>query len=187
MQHRFKAKHAGFSLIELLLVLGVLAILLIAAFVVYPQVRDRNQINQELTNLTAIKANVSSLYASRRNYESLNTGIANQARVFPSSINGGDYRDGAGLTPSWGGSIGIGPYPVAIGGYGANGTYMISYTDVPQSVCLGFLSGAAPNFLRMSVNGKRVLDLPEGERFDVGAAAEACQNSDTLGIIAITN
>ena len=74
----------GFSLIELLLVLGVLAFFLIAAFVIYPSVRDRNQANSEAQNLSAIKANVNTLYAGKGgNYRGLTPGVANQARVFP--------------------------------------------------------------------------------------------------------
>lgn len=53
----------GFSLIELLLVLGVLAILLIAAFVVYPQVRAQNLINKEIVGLNAAYAKLQNVYS----------------------------------------------------------------------------------------------------------------------------
>lgn len=77
----------GFSLIELLLVLGVLAILLVAAFVVYPQVRDRNQANKEIVNLSVIRANVNNLYASKpSNYTGLTNQVALDAKVFPSDM-----------------------------------------------------------------------------------------------------
>lgn len=79
-------------MVELLLVLGIITILLVAAFVVYPQVRDRNQANVEVTNLTTIKASLNSLYASKnQNYDGLTTAVANQARVFPASMNAGVY------------------------------------------------------------------------------------------------
>lgn len=77
----------GFSLIELLLVLGVLAILLVAAFVVYPQVRDRNQANKEIVNMAAIRANVNNLYASKpSNYTGLTNQVALAAKVFPADM-----------------------------------------------------------------------------------------------------
>ena len=99
----------GFSLIELLLVLGVLAILLVAAFVVYPQVRARNQVNNEVQNLAAMKAGFLSLYANGGDWTTLSRGVANQARIFPVTMNGGDYGATAPITSSWGQPVMISP------------------------------------------------------------------------------
>jgi prepilin-type N-terminal cleavage/methylation domain-containing protein len=87
LRHARPSSNKGFSLIELLLVLGVLAILLVAAFVVYPQVRDRNQANKEIMNLSVIRANVNNLYASKpSNYTGLTNQVALDAKVFPSDM-----------------------------------------------------------------------------------------------------
>jgi len=139
----------GFSLIELLLVLGVLAILLVAAFVVYPQVRDRNQANTEVSNLTTIKAGINNLYAAKGgNYAGLSTPIANQARIFPQNMNGGSYAPGASVQTAWGGAVTVTP---------ATGTapreFTIAYASVPEGVCLGLVSGAAGNFKDVTVGG----------------------------------
>ena len=176
-----QAKAKGFSLIELLLVLGVLAILLVAAFVVYPQVRDRNQANAEVSNLTAIKANITNLYASRGgNYGGLNRGVANQARVFPSSMNGGVYTAGADITTAWGGGVWIGRESNSTDDV-VNGErrYSIRYEGVPAGVCLGLVSGAASNFqdVRVSDLGSTTGSVFTDGQFDPGLAATECANN----------
>lgn len=179
-----QAKAKGFSLIELLLVLGVLAILLVAAFVVYPQVRDRNQANAEVSNLTAVKANITNLYASRGgNYGGLTTTIANQARAFPSSMNGGTFS-GSTVTAAWGGAVAVGGAadPTTAVATGAR-EFGIRYTSVPAGVCLGLVSGAASNFNQVTVGstpvftdaaGTGALAANQGGQFNPGVAAGAC-------------
>lgn len=162
----------GFSLIELLLVLGVLAILLVAAFVVYPQVRDRNQANTEVSNLTSIKANINNLYASRGgNYAGLATETAVRARALPSSMVGGDFVAGT-PTAAWGGLVNVGSAGAPGTAVAAGGrTFGIQYADVPEGVCLGLVSGAATNFSQVSVGGT---DLITDNQFNPAAAATAC-------------
>lgn len=147
-----RARAKGFSLIELLLVLGILAVFLITAFVFYPQVRDRNQANTEVANLTSIKANINNLYAAKGgNYNGLTSPIANQARAYPSSMNGGVFTSGATITSAWGQPV------VAEASTGtAPRTFTVTYTAVPAGVCLGLVSGAAGNFQDITVGGSSV-------------------------------
>ena len=188
-----QAKAKGSSLVELLLVLGVLAILLVTAFVVYPQVRDRNQANAEVSNLTAIKANIANLYASRGgNYSGLNTTIANQARAFPSSMNGGTFS-GSNVTAAWGGEVDVGSAadPTAAVPAGAR-EFGIRYTNVPDGVCLGLVSGAASNFNQVTVGtagvftnatGDAALPANQGGQFNPGVAAGACTGTPDVTFV----
>lgn len=174
--NRTKAK--GFSLIELLLVLGVLAILLVAAFVVYPQVRDRNQANAEISNLTAIKANVNNLYASRGGlYTGLDNDVAMDARVYPSSM-----ISGSASTSSWGQAVTVVENTAALalpegGTIPAGRSFTVTYANVPEGVCLGLVSGAATNFQQVSVGGE---DVKDANGFNPGDAAGACQGNQTI-------
>lgn len=160
-----RAQQRGFSLIELLLVLGVLAVFLITAFVFYPQVRDRNQANAEATNLTAIKANINNLYASKSgNYRGLNQAVANQARAFPVSMNGNDFSSSAAITSSWGSpvSIAVNAAPTTTTqtpgrSLGANRSFSVTYTDVPAGVCLPLVTAAAMNFQGVRVGSTEVM------------------------------
>ena len=177
--NRTKAK--GFSLIELLLVLGVLAILLVAAFVVYPQVRDRNQANAEVANLTSIKANINNLYASRGgSYQGLTTPIAVQARAVPSSMVGNNFDGTVAPTAAWGDNVTI------VAGTGTQPReFVITYANVPEGVCLGLVSGAATNFQDVKVGGTTVFGT-DGQ-FNPGTAAIRCANAETRDVAFTSN
>lgn len=175
----------GFSLVELLLVLGVISILLVAAFVVYPQVRDREQANKEIANMVAIRANLTSLYASRGgNYGGLRTDVANQAHAFPVRMNGGDYGPGASVVSSWGGvvAVGTGSGPLHRAVPAGSRKYAIRYMNVPAGVCLKLVSGVATSFDQINVGSVPVvtdasgspLEASLGGLFNPGLAASAC-------------
>lgn len=57
-------KRKGFSLLELLLVMGIIAALIVAAFIVYPKVQSYRNVKIESNNISSLKAEVSALYAS---------------------------------------------------------------------------------------------------------------------------
>lgn len=56
----FRAVAAGFSLVELLLVLGVMACLIVSSFVIYPQVNAANKANNIVQTLRDVRAGAAS-------------------------------------------------------------------------------------------------------------------------------
>lgn len=186
----------GFSLIELLLVLGVLAILLVAAFVIYPQVRDRNQANAEAVNIRAIQAGVRTLFQSKPGlYNGLGNGksasdrgIANQARIFPATMNGGDYSANAEIRTPWGGEVWVWQRPAVTlptGSFAQGRTFAILYEEVPRALCLPILTAVASNFQSVTVSNRETLTA---QGFDVNVAASACQSeSGTVNLMFTSN
>lgn len=85
MKNKLKIKN-GFSLIEMLLVLGVLAVLLIAAFVVYPKVRANVIAEKEVKNIAMIQAGISNLYKGQSSFQSLNNTLLVNAKIVPESM-----------------------------------------------------------------------------------------------------
>lgn len=150
----------GFSLIELLLVLGVIAILLVAAFVIYPQVQVSRQINQEKSNLSMLQNGIRATMApTGGNYavlgaqtQTVGNRFANQARVVPSSMNGGNYS-GTTITNGWGGDVVIHATVGSFEGYGPGRSFGIQYNGVPQDACVDFVMRTLGGFSAAWVNG----------------------------------
>lgn len=183
-------KYSVFSLLKLLLVLGMLLIILIAFFVVYPGVRDRNEYHTEISNLSSIKSNIEKLYASQGgDYKGLNRATANQARIFPKTMNRGDFTATGDIRSSWGGAVNISSSLRAPGDT-RQPFYTIEYQDVPAGICLPLVSGAAFYFDQVIINGTaamtehsgRRLDAREGGEFDPAKAAEGCSIRNTSRI-----
>lgn len=150
----------GFSLIEMLLVLGVLAILLVAAFVVYPRVQLSNQINQEKANLSMLQNGIRSTLAPQGGKytvlgaqgQTVGNRFANQARIVPATMNGGDY-EGSTITNGWGGTVVIHSTTGSFEGHRPGRAFGIQYNNVPQDACVDFVMRTMGGFSAAWING----------------------------------
>ena len=188
------SRKKAFSLVELLLVLGVIAALLVGAFLIYPQVRDRNQARNEAQNIQLIQAQVRNIFASKGgSYEGLgrgksvsDRGIANQAKIFPSSMNGGDYSQNAVISSSWGGQVYVWRNPNVTtpkGDIPWAYSFGILYEQVPQGVCVHLLPALAGSFVSVKINSTEILDA-KGQ-INMAELGKACATSN--GTLVLTS
>ncbi|MCP6541781.1 prepilin-type cleavage/methylation domain-containing protein, partial [Klebsiella pneumoniae] len=107
----------------LLLVLGAIAALIVAAFMIFPKVQASQRIDRESRNLTAIQAGVKSLYGGRAKISSINTDSFIASKNAPENM----IQDGK-LINEWKGNVSV-EYS------GNHGKYNIIYDAVPASDC----------------------------------------------------
>lgn len=180
----------GFSLIELLLILAIVAALAVAAFIVYPKVQAARAAEQEAKIITSAVASIKALYSSR-DYRTVTSDVAANADVFPSEMV---MADGT-LQNKWGGTIVVSP-STGIGSQGSSGStrryFRIVYRNVPPAVCQKLVGLVEPYFVVMrvsSVNGatgdgtmiKNSINLDEYMEFNPDDGARKCKNTSYEG------
>lgn len=144
-----KRKASGFSLIELLLVIGFIAGALVLAFVTYPKVQATNRANVEAQHITVFAGGIKNLYSTAQNFGSLSNAVLLKAKIVPDDLQ----TDGsASITNIWGGPITIIPDP------SEKLRYQIIYEGVPRSECVKLSTSVAVNFLKLDVNGTVIFD-----------------------------
>lgn len=163
----------GFSLVEILLVLGLLAVFLAAVFVTYPQVRGRNYVNIEQQRLLRTLAVVKNLYATKQTYDNLTTDVANQAKAFMPEANAGNYGPGQTIINVWGGEI-------EVSQHATNPAWLeIRYAGIPADACVQLATGVTVNnFKALAIDGTVVWQASDVGEMDVSGIVEACNASD---------
>lgn len=183
----------GFSLIELLLVLAIIAALAVAAFIVYPRVQAGRTAAHQAQILTAAQANIWALFPTN-NYRNLNKAVAYNAGIFPDYMN----LSATSIQNQWGGELLITPATPHAAGEAMSATvvryFRIVYPNVPTDVCIRMVGALANNFgtIRVSANnsedggGNRVQDLYSEEKVEFNEANVALYCKPTAGNSAVT-
>ena len=170
----------GFSLLELLLVLGIIAALVVAAFIVYPKVQASQRAQAESNNIATIQAGVKALYTSASSFTGLTNSVAVQAKIFPDNMLSGS---GSSATPinAFKGNVVVASADT--GPSAATGSsFTITYSNVPAAECTKIITAAAGNFYTAGV-GTAGNVKAAGEVLDVAKTATQCEsggNSNTL-------
>lgn len=144
MNHINRSKKKGFSLLELLLVMGIIAGAVVLALIIYPKITGANSVKTEVGNIGLIKSGVQSLYASSSNPPgSANmNGLLIKANLIPDNM----IKDATHLANTWGGDVYVGTTTIA----GKTG-FSIQYNKVPAAECVKLVTGASTGFDQVMV------------------------------------
>ena len=185
----------GFSLIELLLVLAIIAALAVAAFIIYPRVQSGRNATYENQVLSSAQAGVKALFTTN-NYAKLSATVAADAEIFPNAMK---LSDGT-IQNQWGGVVAIGPTAAD----GSTSTivparyFTFVYPNVPSDVCIRLAGAAVSNYGTVRVDasnggaigsGTVVQDLYSATHVDLdeSAIATACKGDDGKATIQLVS
>jgi prepilin-type N-terminal cleavage/methylation domain-containing protein len=178
MKLKRKTKNRGFTLIEILLVVGFISLAGIGIYTVYSKVQMSNAALTEGKNLDTIKAGVKSLYGGSQNYAGISNTVLNDARITPDSMRPIPYVAGSGsITNSFGGAVTVS----SVGLNGSNNGFRITYLQVPGAVCSKLVSGAGTNWDQINVGTTQVKTFGTGN-LNIATAATACASDTGNGV-----
>ena len=139
----------GFTVIELLI---VIAIIVTATLVIVNRVgaaRQSSQVQSESGNMQAIVATSQSSFAGRADYAGLTNNYLVAQGGFPGNMmNAGVPKN------SWGGDVTV---------LGAGNVATITYTAVPNKVCIELVNNISPSFKTVKVRGATVKDASSAD------------------------
>lgn len=166
------ANQEGVSLIELMLVAGVIAVGSAAVLLVYQNVNATSKVSNESDNLRDLTQKITTSYASSGDFSGLSTESAQQESLFPSSMVSPGTNE---VVTSWGTPVRVLATTVQINGTSRNnGGFVIAYDRLPAKACIDLISDAAPGFGDIKVGGTSV---GVGANLNVGQLGELCNRA----------
>lgn len=176
---KIKATGKGFTLVEILLVVGFIALAGIGIYTVYTKVQMSNAAFQEGKNLDTIRAGTKNLFGGTQNYQNISNAVLNDARITPDSMRPIPYQQGAtSITNSFGGVVKV--EAAALGG-GTNNGFRVTYPKVPGAVCAKLVTGAGTGWDQITVDGQVVKTFGTGN-LDIVNMTKQCAGDGGDGI-----
>lgn len=127
-------KSKGFTLVEILLVVGFIALASIGIYAVYNKVSTTGKANETVRQISTLKSEIDLLFASSLSYAGLNTQV-----LINGKIASPDMIDGSNLSNKFGG-------PIRITVYGAGNGYILKYLNIPADACSKIGSALSSRF-----------------------------------------
>lgn len=158
----------GFTLVEILLVVGFIALASIGIYTIYTKVTVTNQANTEGRNLDTIRAGVKNLFGGQSTYTGLTASVAVQARVVPDSMTTSGATT---ITNSFGGTVTIAPANL---GAGTNNGFTITYPAVPGAVCSKLATTGGAGFDAVSIGGDASVKVFGTNTMSITQVAQDC-------------
>ncbi|WP_413499874.1 type 4 pilus major pilin [Buttiauxella gaviniae] len=160
-----KKRNIGFSLLEMLLVLAVSAVIVIAAFMIYPKISASQKIDNDTKLLSVINSGIKSIYTSTANYDGLSVKTAIDAHIIPDD----NVEDGL-IWNSWGANVQIEPY--------YDGSYYIAFENISPDACSKFVAQAGSSYFKILVDGTEIKNTANGLEFNLDTASKTCASTD---------
>lgn len=154
-----RRSESGFSLVEILLVLGVIAVLAIAAFIILPKVQSKNRANAEAQRLSVLVANIDRVFNGKK-LQDMNLLVMSQAKMVPS---GWEHDNNSSMYSN--------AWNQELFACGSSSAYTIYYV-IPNDGCSDMVAASSYLFNNISINGTDI--KTSSSPIDIGQAVQEC-------------
>ena len=152
-----KKRKKGFSLLELLLVFGVIAAIIVAVFMVYPKVSSGQKIDSDIKILGTLNAGIKNLYAGQADFTGLSVDAVIKSKIVPEDIVDDNL-------------IQIEPY--------YDGSFYIGFENISVDACPKFVSQAGASYFKIVVGSTEVKNIENGLELNMATTTSACANGE---------
>lgn len=170
-----RARQAGLTLAETLLVLAIGALAIVGGTLLYLQATAGNKLNTGINQFVTLQSGIRSLYAGQSNYLNLTSTLVTTSNAAPSDMV---VNAAAGtMRNAWGGAVTV----VAAGG---NDQFTVTFAAVPTNACVKLItlnpggSGGSGLVSITTAPGGGSFDAASGNiPVTTSAAVAACQSA----------
>jgi type II secretory pathway pseudopilin PulG len=174
MKLNLRKKSKGFTLVEILLVVGFIALASIGIYAVYNKVTTTSKANEENRNLQTLKTGIKQLYGNQGTFTGLTETVIRNSRLAPQQMNTGTA---GGLINMFGGSVTIAPLT-----FGSFSGFRITSNEIPGDVCVKLVAATSGTFEQITAAGTIVKPIGANNPPNPATITTAC-NADKVTML----
>jgi len=166
---RVNKKTKGFSLIELLLVIGIIGLITVAVVSRYSDAQAASKAQKAQDAILRITTAVKRIYQLNPNYVGLTPAVLINHRGVPAEM-----VTGTTITNQWGGTVLIAPTNVS---GGRNNAFTVTWPSVPENECARIITTVSSAADKVTVGTTDVKALGAAGGVNPATVGTACANS----------
>jgi len=147
-------KQNGVTLLELLMVVGIAAVISVSALVFFKSTDESNKVSMEAKNLGTLASGIANMFAGQGSYDGITNAAIVASNVLPDNMRG----PGGNIKHSWK-ADGVAVTPTQINATSYNDAFTITYSAVPARSCVDLMSKTYSTFVSATVNGTAVTNV----------------------------
>jgi len=163
---KLKNKNNGLTLLELLMVVGIAAVISVSALVFFQSTDESSKVAREVSNISMLSSGISNIYQQQGSYDGVNNAVIVASATLPDNMRG----PGGNIKSPWK-ADGVTITPARINSTSYMDSFTITYTAVPDRACVDMVTKTYTSFHETVVNGVAITSVP--------AATTECSNSDS--------
>jgi prepilin-type N-terminal cleavage/methylation domain-containing protein len=159
-------KSRGFTLLELMIALGVMAVLTTSGIVAYRSYQGREDTTRAVESTRQLSNSLMQTYGQTGSFASLSDTDVINGNLKPMTLS----DKGGKIMNKWGGTVDVAPSTAT------NRAFAVTWNKVPSGACSGMSSQLSRDFSTVKVNGSVVKS--DTKALDIGQTASMCGGND---------